>query len=49
MIRFRVDDALFGAVFSWICICILEGGHFSISDANRDPEMNGFALTFLLW
>ena len=29
----------------WVCICILEGGHFSIPDADADPGMIGLALT----
>jgi hypothetical protein len=31
--------------FAWFCICILEGGHVSIPDADADPRMTGLALT----
>ena len=30
--------------FAWVCICILEGGHFSIPDADADPGMTELAL-----
>ena len=29
--------------FAWVCICILDGGHFSFPDA--DPGTTGLALT----
>ena len=35
--------------FAWVCICILEGGHFSFLDANADPRMIGLALTQLCY
>jgi hypothetical protein len=53
MIRFRLgfnrvvtDDAWMQSSFAWICICIciMEGGHFSIPDADADPRMTGLAL-----
>jgi hypothetical protein len=35
--------------FAWVCICILEGDHFLIpdadADADADPGMTGLALT----
>jgi hypothetical protein len=31
--------------FAWVCICILEGGHLSIPDADADPGMTGLALS----
>ena len=30
--------------FAWVCICILEGGHFSFLDADADPIMTRLAL-----
>ena len=33
-----------GDSFAWVCNCILEGGHFSIQDADAHPGMNGLAL-----
>jgi hypothetical protein len=30
--------------FVWVCICILEGGRFSIMDANADPGLVGIVL-----
>ena len=30
--------------FAWVCICILDGGHFSFPDANADPGTTGLAL-----
>jgi hypothetical protein len=30
--------------FAWVCICILEGGHFSFLDADADPGTTGLAL-----
>jgi hypothetical protein len=35
---------------AWVCICIQEGGHFSIPDADADanPGLTGLALTKLL-
>ena len=31
--------------FAWVCICILDGGHFSFPDADEDPGSTGLALT----
>jgi hypothetical protein len=31
--------------FCMVYICIVEGGHFSIPDADADPGMTGLALT----
>jgi hypothetical protein len=33
--------------FAWVYIYILEGGHFSIPDADADPGMTGLALITL--
>ena len=33
--------------FTWVCICILGGGHFSFPDADADPRTTGLALTVL--
>jgi hypothetical protein len=30
--------------FDLVCMCILEGGHFSIPDADANPIMIGLAL-----
>ena len=30
--------------FAWVCICILDGGHFSFPDADADPGTTGLAL-----
>ena len=30
--------------FAWVCIYILDGGHFSFPDAYADPVLVGFAL-----
>ena len=35
---------MMGGSFAWVCICIMEGGHFSIPDADLDPRMTGLAL-----
>jgi hypothetical protein len=35
--------------FCMVCICILEGGHFSIPDADADPGMTGLALSLVLF
>jgi hypothetical protein len=29
--------------FAWVCICILNGGYFSFTDANADPRTTGLA------
>ena len=34
--------------FVWVCICILDGGHFSFQDVDADPGTVGLALTFLV-
>jgi hypothetical protein len=31
--------------FAWVCICIVDGGHVSIADADADPGMTGLALS----
>jgi hypothetical protein len=33
--------------FAWVYICIMEGGHFSIPDADANPRMTGLALRHL--
>ena len=30
--------------FAWVCICILDGGHFSFPNADADPGTIGLAL-----
>ena len=30
--------------FCLVCVYIMEGGHFSISDADANPRMTGLAL-----
>ena len=37
-----------GGNFAWVCIRILEGGHFSIMFADADPRMTGLALSFIM-
>ena len=31
--------------FAWVCICILEGGHFSIPEIDANPRMTRLALS----
>ena len=37
-----------GGSYAWVCIRILEGGHFSILDADANPRMIGLALCFIM-
>ena len=39
------SDAGWVARYAWVCICILDGGHFSIPDADADPGTSGLALS----
>jgi hypothetical protein len=35
--------------FAWVCICILEGGHFSFLNADAGRGSTGLALRQEIW
>ena len=40
----KSKDSRMSGGFTWVCICIMEGGHFSFLDADANPELTWLAL-----